>query len=58
MKYDDEENCMKKPEDFLKGDGTQGCFTLLYDTLEQNKFAISIGATTIIVFMVSVLFVE
>ena len=43
---------MKNPKDVLEKDGVKGCFTLIYDTLGKNKYAISIGATTIVIFMV------
>jgi len=50
-KYDNQEDCRIHPDVVLKRDGIKGCFTLLYHTLGKNKYAISIGTTTIIVFM-------
>ena len=44
---------MKNPDAVLGKDKIEGCFTLLYDTLGKNKYAISIGTTAIIIFMVS-----
>ena len=50
--YSNMEYCMKHPKEILEEHSIKGCFTLLYDTLGQDKFAISMGATTIAIFLV------
>ena len=47
-----QQKCMKDPEYWLKNE-TEGCYSLLYDTLENNKYTISIGTSTLVLFMVS-----
>ena len=57
MKNDDgdmeqQQKCMKDPENSLTNE-TEGCYSLLYDTLENNKYTIGIGTSTLVLFMVS-----
>jgi len=51
MGQQDVKECQNSPVDFLRQ--TDGCFTLLKETLENNKKYIGIGTATIIVFMFS-----
>jgi len=45
----DVDQCQQSPDRFLYD--TEGCFTLLKETLESNKTNIGIGTATIVVFM-------
>ena len=47
-----QQKCMKDPEKWVTNE-TQGCYSLLYDTLENNKYTIGIGTSTLVLFMVS-----
>jgi len=49
MGQEDEETCMTHPENVLTG--VEGCFTLLKETIDNSKYYISIGATTLVIFM-------
>ena len=44
------DQCMTDPKEVLEN--VEGCFALLKETIDSNKYYISIGATTIVVFMV------
>jgi len=49
MGQEDNTECMKNPKKVLTN--VEGCFTLLKETIDSNKYYISIGTTTLVVFM-------